>query len=102
MDIVGKVTIGNSEIERRNRFDFDETGLILGVGLRGWVRDDIELSSEVLLDDTVGSDIDTVVVLGGQYLTSPEFSLGGRIRIDEEETTLFLGLRYSFGRNNQP
>lgn len=102
LDIVGKVAFGDSELDRRNRRDVDDSGLILGVGLRGWLRDEIELSGEILLDDSLGSDIDTVVEIGGQYFTSPDFSLSGRIRVDEEETTLFLGVRFNFGRSGQP
>lgn len=102
LDIVGKVALGDSEIDRRNRPDIDDNGLILGIGLRGWATNELELSGEILLDDSLGSDIDTVVEVGGQYFTNPDFSLGGRIRIDEEETTLFLGLRFYFGRSAQP
>ena len=102
LDIVGKVAFGDSEIDRRNRPDIDDSGLIFGIGLRGWATNELELSGEILLDDSLGSDIDTVVEIGGHYFTSPDFSFDGRVRIDEEETTLFLGLRFYFGRTAQP
>jgi len=102
LDIFGKAAFGDSEIDRRNRPDIDDSGLIFGVGLRGWATNELELSGEILLDDSLGSDIDTVIDVGGHYFTSPDFSFSGRVRIDDEETTLFLGLRFYFGRSAQP
>jgi hypothetical protein len=96
LDLAARVALASSDLDRRQQLDLDDEGLIISGLLRGWIADRVELSGELLLDDSLGSDIETVLEFGGQYYVNDEFSVGGRIRVDEDETSLFLGGRFYF------
>jgi hypothetical protein len=98
LDLTVGVALAKSELDTPGPAEIDDEGLILSAGLRGWASSQLELSGEVLLDDSLGSDTDSVIEIGGQYHISDQLSLGGRVRVDEEETTLFIGGRFHFGR----
>ena len=99
LDLVASLAYADSEIDPPGPGKSDDSGPILGAGLRSWLSNSVELLAEILIDDSFGSDTDTVLQLGGEYHLSPQFSLGGRARVDENETTLFFGGRFYFGRN---
>ena len=96
LDLAARAALASSDLDRRQQADLDDEGLIISGLLRGWIADRVELSGELLLDDSLGSDIETVLEFGGQYYVNDEFSVGGRIRVDEDETSLFLGGRFYF------
>jgi len=96
LDLAARVALASSDLDRRQQLDLDDEGLIVSGLLRGWIADRVELSGELLLDDSLGSDVETVLEFGGQYYVNDEFSVGGRIRVDEDETSLFLGGRFYF------
>jgi hypothetical protein len=99
VDLAAQLAVAETEIERPGPApDVDEEGIILSGLLRGWATDRLELSGALLFDDSVGGRVDTVVEFGGQYYLQRNFSVGGRIRVDDDETTLFLGGRFNFGR----
>lgn len=100
LDLVAGLAFADSEFDPPGPAKIEDDGLILSVGLRGWLTNAVELSGTIALDDSLGSNSDTVLELGGQYHLSPQFSLGGRARIDEDETTLFFGGRFYFGQRN--
>jgi hypothetical protein len=100
LDLVVSVAFADSEIDPPGPAKRDDTGPILSAGLRGWLTNAVELSGTILVDDSLNPGSDTVLELGGQYYMSDQFSLGGRARIDENETTLFFGGRFYFGRRN--
>jgi len=96
LDLLVGAAIAKSELDFRGPAEIDDEGLILKAGIRGWITNDLELSGELLLDDSLRSSMDSVIEVGGQYHTSPQFSIGGRVRVDEDETTLFIGGRFYF------
>jgi hypothetical protein len=98
LDLDVGAALADSELDRPGFNDLDDDGLILHAGLRGWASPVVELSSFIFLDDSLGSDSETVLELGGQYFTRNDFSFGGRVRIDEDDTTLFFGVRFYFNR----
>jgi len=55
----------------------------------------------VMLDNSTGSSTDTILELGGEFFRVRNRSLGGRIRADENDTTLFLGARFYFGASRR-
>lgn len=99
LDLVVSLAFADSQLDFRGPGKIDDDGLILGFGLRNWLSDSIEGYADILLDDSLGRDVDSVLRLGGEYHVNPNFSIGGRVRIDEDETTLFFGARFYFGRN---
>lgn len=100
IDLVAKLAYADTEIDRPGPGrDFDDQGLIASGELRAWVSRDIELHGELSLDDSFGSDLETVLEFGGQYFLDGNFSVGGRIRVDEDDTTLLLGGRFYFGKS---
>lgn len=98
LDLDVGAAFADSEIDRPGPNDVDDDGLILHAGLRGWITPNVELSSFLFLDDSLGSDTDTVIELGGQYFTRNDLSIGGRVRVDEDDTVLFFGVRFYFNR----
>jgi len=95
-DFIAKLAYADTELERSGQPDLDEQGLVLSGEIRGWVGERLELSGELLLDDSL-DDIETVLEFGAQYHSKSTFSLGGRFRVDEDDTTLLLGARFYFG-----
>jgi hypothetical protein len=98
LDLVATIAYADSKLDRPGPSDIDDDGLILGIGLRNWLSDSVETYADFLLDDSLGRNVDSVLRLGGEYHINPQFSIGGRVRVDEDETTLFLGGRFYFGR----
>ena len=98
LDLVAGASFAKSEID----FPIDDDGLILTAGLRGWITEQVELSSFLHLDDSLGSNVETAIEVGFQYFADSDFSLGARARVDEDDTTLFLGVRFYFRGNGQP
>ena len=96
LDLDVGAAIADSDLDRPGPFDLDDDGLILHAGLRGWATPVVELSSFIFLDDSLGSDVETVIEVGGQWFTRRNFSIGGRVRVDEDDTTLFFGARFYF------
>lgn len=100
MDAVGKLAYADTEIDRSGGApDFDEQGLVASGELRGWLSERVELSGELFLDDSLGPDLETVLEFGGQYHMNRNLSAGGRLRVDDNDTTLLLGVRFYFGRS---
>jgi len=102
IDFIGSVAYGDNSINVPGRGTDDEEGLLIGAHVRGWVTAKIELNGGATLDNSVGSSTDTVVELGMQYFHAANWSYGGRIRSDEEDTALCLGIRFYFGASHTP
>ena len=96
LDLVARVALADSDLDGPGPFSVDDEGLILSGMLRTWIAPNVELAGELMLDDSLGSDLETVLEFGGQYHLNERFSVGGRIRVDDDETTLFLGGRFYF------
>jgi hypothetical protein len=102
IDFIASLSYATNEIDTPARQGFENEGVIVGAQLRGWATNRIELSGAAMLDHSKSSSTDTVVELGVQYLTKPQLSYGGRIRVDEDDTTVSGGLRFYFGASRQP
>jgi len=97
-DAVAKLAFASTEIDGPGASpDIDNDGLVLSGEIRGWIAENVELSGELFLDDSLGSDIETILEFGGQYHLNDNFSVGGRLRVDDNDTTLLLGGRFYFG-----
>jgi hypothetical protein len=97
-DGVAKLAFAASEIDGPGAApDFDADGLILSGEIRSFIAANVELSGELSLDDSLGSDLETILEFGGQYHLNDSFSVGGRLRVDDDDTTLLLGARFYFG-----
>ena len=101
LDLIVALAYADSELDPPGPGKVDDSGAILSAALRGWLTNSVELSGAILLDDSLGSDVNSVLEIGGDYYLSNQFSVGGRVRVDEDETTLFVGGRYHFGNRNQ-
>jgi hypothetical protein len=95
VDLIAELALASSELDRSDGPDVDDDGFIVSGRMRGWMSDDVELNGALHIDDSA-DDTDLIVEFGGQYYLSPELSIGGRLRTDEEATALFLGGRYRF------
>jgi hypothetical protein len=96
-DFVAKLAYAQTDLDFSNQAsDLNEEGLIASGEIRAWVGQSLELSGELFLDDSL-DDLETVVELGAQLHRKSTLSLGGRLRIDEDDTALLLGARFYFG-----
>lgn len=97
LDLVAKLAYADNEIDRPGPNDFEDEGLVVSGQLRAWVNRNLELSGELFLDDSLGSSTETILEFGGQFYLRGNLSVGGRIRADDDDTSLFLGARFYFG-----
>lgn len=97
VDIVAKLALADNEIDLPGPNDFEDEGLVISGLLRAWVNRNLELSGELFLDDSLGSSTETILEFGGQFYLRGNLSVGGRLRVDEDDTSLFLGARFYFG-----
>jgi hypothetical protein len=102
LDLMASLSYADNDIDLRGLPLRKEEGLILGGHARGWMTGRVELAGSVLLDNSKGSDTDTIVEFGLQYFRQASWSVGGRIRDDDDATTLFLGVRFYFGASRRP
>ncbi len=97
-DVIAHVAYADSRLRRPGPpSTISNDGLIFGGTLRAWVTRNAELSGSVMLDSSLRSGTDAVLEFGGQYYLSDAFSVGGRLRLDEDDSIVFLGGRYHFG-----
>jgi hypothetical protein len=101
LDFVATAHYADNSIDTRTRPNVDEKGIILSALVRGWLTQRFELSGEVMLDNSLGSSTDTVLVLGGQFMRGRNISYGGRLRVAEEDEALILGARFYFGASRR-
>jgi len=102
VDFVASVSYSSNNIDTRRRSEFEEEGIVIGGRLKGWATDRIELSGATFFDRSRGSNTDTVVELGVQYFTEPRLSYGGKLRVDENDSSVSLGVRFYFGASRRP
>lgn len=102
IDLVGSLAYATNDVETPAQQGVEEEGVIVGAALRGWATPRLELSGTALLDNSRSSSTDTIIELGVQFLTEPRLSYGGRIRLDEDDSTVFVGLRFYFGASRRP
>lgn len=100
LDFLLSASYADNDIDRPGR-DRSEEGVIIGGHFRGWLTSSFEINGAVLLDNSAGSSTDTVLEVGGQYFDRANLSYGGRIRVDENDTALFLGVRFYFGASRR-
>jgi len=100
VEVMASVSYADNEVELPRR-TLDEEGLIFAGEIRGWLTARFELSGTVMLDNSIGSNTDTVLELGGQFFEGRNHSYGGRVRVDEDDTMLFLGARFYFGASRR-
>lgn len=101
IDVIASLSYADNDIDRPGPGRADEEGLVLGGQVRAWATPRIELAGGVMLDNSTGSNTDTILELGLQYFHENNLSYGGRIRADEDDTVLFLGARFYFGASRR-
>jgi hypothetical protein len=100
IDVMGSVSYADNSIKTRG-VNADDSGIILGGHVRGWITQRVELNGAVQLDHSTGSNTDTVLEVGMQFFADRNISYGGRLRSDEEDQALFLGARFYFGASRR-
>ena len=97
IDFIGSIAYGDNSVSTPGLGKEDEEGLLVGAQVRGWATARVELNGGVTLDNSAGSSTDTVLELGMQFFHAANWSYGGRIRSDDEDTAVFAGIRFYFG-----
>ena len=97
VDLIAKLAYADNEIDPPGPGRFDDDGFMLGGEVRAWLSRDFEVGGELMLDDSIGSSTETVVGIGSQYYFGDNLSAGARLRIDDADTTVFIGVRFHFG-----
>jgi hypothetical protein len=101
LDFVASASYSKNNIDTPSFAGDKQKGVIVGGQLRGWATNRIELSGAVLLDHSKSSSTETIVELGVQYLTEARLSYGGIIRVDDDDSTVAMGMRFYFGASRR-
>lgn len=100
MDLMASASFAENEIDLPGP-NLDEDGVVIGGHIRGWVSPRLELGGAALLDNSIGSSTDTVVEFRAVFSAYRNLSYSGRIRVDEDESSLFIGARFYFGASRR-
>ena len=100
IDVLASIGYADNEVERGNT-PADEEGIVVGLHVRGWSTSQLELNGAVLLDNSLGSNTETIVEFGTEYFRGRNVSYGGRIRAGEDDTVLLLGAHWYFGASRR-
>lgn len=101
MDLMASLSYADNEINQTGSSDNAEEGLILGMHIRGWITQRLELNGALLLDNSLGSNTDTIVEFGAEFTRRRNVSYGGRYRAGEDDSTLLLGVHFYFGASRR-
>lgn len=101
IDLIAKLSYADNEIDPPGPGRIDDDGLMVGGEIRAWLARDFEVGGEITLDDSIGSGTETVLGIGGQYYFGDNASAGARLRIDDADTTVFIGVRFHFGASRR-
>jgi opacity protein-like surface antigen len=74
----------------------DDDGYSLGVGLRAWVSDNIELDGSIAYAEFGDGDGDTSFGVGAQYYFTEKFAVGLGLGFADDVDTYSLGARLYF------
>lgn len=97
LDFVGTLSFLNLSVDVPGLGSADDSGLALGVGLRGRVSEAFELRGEVKYAELDDAGNDTTFGVGGRYYFTPMFALGADIGVNDDGTSWTLGGRFDFG-----
>ena len=75
---------------------FKDDGAQIGLGLRGRVSDQLELTGSADYVSFDGDDGDESLTFGARYFVTPKFALGGDLTLFDDGHTFFLGGRLNF------
>jgi hypothetical protein len=97
MDVIGSASYVHAEVKAPGFGSADDSGLGLGVGVRGRVMNTVELTGGLRYVDFDNSGSNTSFNAGGRYYFTNRFAAGLDADFDDAGTTWMLGGRYSFG-----
>ena len=97
MDLIGSASYLHAEVSAPGVGSADDSGLGLGVGVRGRVYNVVELTGGLQYVDFDKSGNDTTFTAGGRYYFTNRFAAGVDADFDDNGTTWMLGGRFSFG-----
>jgi hypothetical protein len=97
LDVIGTASYLHADVKASGLGSADDSGLGLGVGVRGRVLNVVELTGGVQYVDFDKSGNDTALNAGGRYYFTNRFAAGLDMSFDDAGTTWMLGGRYSFG-----
>jgi hypothetical protein len=95
LDLVGTLSYLNLSADGPGG-SADDSGLAIGLGLRGRVTEALELRGEAKFADFDDAGNDTTFGVGARYYFTPMFALGGDIGFNEDGTSWTLGARLDF------
>jgi hypothetical protein len=98
IDFVGTLSFVNLSVDVPGGGNADDSGLALGVGLRGRVSEAFELRGEVKYAEFDDAGNDTTFGVGGRYYFTPMFALGADLGFNDDGTSWMLGGRFDFGK----
>jgi hypothetical protein len=98
MDLIGSASYVHAEVKAPGFGSADDSGLGLGVGVRGRVVNALELTGGLQYVDFDKSGNDTTFTAGGRYYFTNRFAAGLDMAFDDAGTTWMLGGRFSFGQ----
>jgi hypothetical protein len=98
IDFVGTLSFVNLSVDVPGGGNADDSGLALGVGLRGRLSEAFELRGEVKYAEFDDAGNDTTFGVGGRYYFTPMFAVGADLGFNDDGTSWMLGGRFDFGK----
>lgn len=94
-DLYGKVGYVKAEADFMG-FDIDDDGYSVGIGVRSFVGEKLELEASVNYVDLSDSGDDTTFGAGARWYFTENFALGIQAEAGDDATSYGIGLRWSF------
>lgn len=95
-DLYGKVSYERAEADYQG-FGIDDDGYGLGIGIRSFVTDQLELEAAVNYTDLSDSGDDTALALAARWYFIDQLAVGVEAAFGQDATTYGIGLRWQFG-----
>jgi len=99
IDVMASASFGGNDLVERG-VEVEEEGVILGFDIRGWAAPRVEINGALMLDNSASSSTEVVMELGAEFSGRRNVSYGGRIRNDESDTTVIVGIHFYFGASS--
>lgn len=94
-DLYGKVGYAKAEADYMG-FGIDDDGYSLGIGVRSFVMEKLELEASVNYVDLSDSGDDTTFGAGARWYFTEQFAMGIEAGVGDDATSYGIGLRWSF------
>lgn len=95
IDLVGRVGYTEADASAGG-FSVDDSGYLVGGGVRMQVADGFEIEAGVNYSDFGNGGDETAVAVGGRYFFTRNFAIGAEYQVSDDADQFFAGVRFTF------